>query len=121
MSEDVMDDLVRLYRQSAREAPTERIDTRILRAAATQAKMHRLSRRWLWPMAAAASIALWASVHGLSQAPQGAAGELMPGYRAGRIRADLLQMDVKPPTSDVARYLTGTAIVPDDENKETFP
>lgn len=121
MKEDAIDELLQLYRQSAREAPSAEVDARILHAADVRAKGHQRFRQLLWPLAAAASVLLWASLHGVPQDAQGAAGELVPGYGAGRIRAELLQMDVKPPSSDVAHYLMGTAIDPRDDNKETSP
>jgi hypothetical protein len=120
MSEEAMEDLLQLYRQSAREAPAAQVDARILHAAIAQSKRQR-SRSLLWPLAAAASVLLWASLHGISHEMQGAAGELVPGYGAGRIRAQLLQMDVKPPSSEVARYLMGNALVPHNDHKEISP
>lgn len=121
MSEHAMDELLLLYRQSAREAPAAQVDARILRVAASHARVQQRFRQLLWPLAAAASVLLWSSLRGVSHDVQGGAGERMPGYGAGRLRADLLQMDVRPPSSDVARYLMGAAIVPRDDDKENSP
>lgn len=104
MSGDAMDDVLSIYRRTARETPTPRVDVRILRAADRMATMRRVSRRTLWSLAAAAVLLAWiaasGSSHGTDTVPT-----MDAGLDAGRTRAELLRMDVTPPPSDVGRFL----------------
>ena len=60
MNDDVLDELVALYRQSANETAPRRVDAKVLRAADAR-RMHR-ALPWLG-LTMAASIALWATVY----------------------------------------------------------
>lgn len=93
MSDESVDDLVALYRQSAREAPPPRVDAHILRTA------ERARHVWSWRAAAAlvASLSLGAVYHVL-RAPQQASPAVAgayAGYEEGQIAAYLMSMDVR--------------------------
>ena len=101
---DDLDDVLRLYRNAAREAPTAQMDARILRAADHVSTLRRWRRRAMWPVAIAASLLLWASMHGGTPRPD-MPHDPMAGYDAGRTQAELLRMDVTPPRNDVDSFL----------------
>lgn len=101
---DEMDDLLLLYRQASREAPTPLMDARILRAANRASVFRRWNRHAAWPAAIAAAVLLWAAWHGHPHPPTSTAIP-MAGYDAGASRAELLQMDVTPPGGELDRFL----------------
>ncbi len=108
MSDDSIDDLVALYRRSAREAPAPRVDAHILRVAS---RTQRARNAWLWKAAALAAGVL-AGVVGYvlrMPAPLPQAATVAAGYDDGRIAAYLMRMDVDPPRSPVAQYLLSDA------------
>ncbi|MDR3444211.1 MULTISPECIES: hypothetical protein [unclassified Dyella] len=118
MSNDGMDELLSIYRCTAREAPPPLVDARILRAADRVATMRRIGHRAVWPLAAAALLLIWVVASG----PPHAANLPLTanaGLDAGRTRAELLRMDVMPPPSDLDRFLMSTTPVnstPDTRN-----
>ena len=111
---DDMDELLRLYRHASNKVPATRLDTRILNAADRAAATRRWSRRIAWPAAIAASLLLWT----LWPAP-GHRSHLttdpMAAHDAGRVRNELLQMDVTPPRNEVDQFLQSTNIHPQPE------
>jgi hypothetical protein len=117
MSGDAMDELLSIYRRTAREVPTPLADARILRAADRVATMRRIAHRAVWPLAAAALLLVWV----VARPPHAVGIPLTAnaGLDAGRTRAELLRMDVMPPPSDLDRFLLNTTPVnstPDPRN-----
>jgi hypothetical protein len=108
VSDDSIDDLVALYRRSAREAPAPRVDAHILRVAW---RAQRARNAWFWKAAAlAASVLAGAVCYVLRMpAPLPPATAVAAGYDDGRIAAYLMRMDVDPPRSPIARYLLSDA------------
>lgn len=107
MSDDAMDELLSIYRRTAREGPTPLADARILRAADRVATVRRIGHRAVWPLAAAALLLVWVVA---SRPPHAANLSLTAnaGLDAGRTRAELVRMDVTPPPSDLDRFLLNT-------------
>jgi hypothetical protein len=103
MSDD-MDDLLLLYRNASREAPSPMMDARVLRAADNVASHRRWHRRIAWPAAIAAAVLLWAMTQGEARHPLQTSVSTA-GLDAGTSRVELLRMDVTPPRSDVDRFL----------------
>lgn len=101
---DGMDDLLLLYRQASREAPTPQMDARILRAADQASLPRRRYRHAAWPAAIAAGVLLWAVWQGQAH-PPATRVVAMAGYDAGASRAELLRMDVTPPRDELDRFL----------------
>lgn len=118
MSGDDMDEVLSLYRRSARETPAARVDARILRAADRVAALRRIGHRAAWPLAAAALLLIWV----VASEPRHAddlALTANAGLDAGRTQAELLRMDVTPPPSETDRFLMNTPTVnpfPDTRN-----
>lgn len=106
-----MDDLLRLYRRASNEAPDARIDARILRAAENVSQSRRRWRSIAWPIAMAASLLLFVSLHGAHRASP-SRHDPMAGYDAGRTQADMLRMDVAPPRNEVDRFLMNATSTP---------
>ncbi|MBO9662677.1 hypothetical protein [Dokdonella sp.] len=105
MNDDSIDDLVALYRRSAREAPAARVDAHILR---TAARTHAARGAWIWKAAALAAsvlIGIVCYVLRVSPPPPPPMASAAAGYDEGRIAAYLMRMDVGPPRSPVAQYL----------------
>lgn len=104
------DQLARLYRRHAREAPTKQVDDAILALAVRSAGRQRSlqASRWV-ALALAASAALWIGLHYSAYAPQDTqihvASTLPAGYEEGRTSAFLRSMDIDPPSSAAARAL----------------
>nr|WP_199041966.1 hypothetical protein [Dyella sp. ASV24] len=118
MSDDAMDELLSIYRRTAREVPQPLADARILRAADRVATMRRIGHRAVWPLAAAALLLVWVVAN---RPPHAVDLPLTAnaGLDAGRTRAELLRMDVMPPPSDLDRFLLSTSPVnstPDPRN-----
>lgn len=105
-----LDQLARLYRRHAREAPTKQVDDAILALAARSAGKQRSRQvaRW-FALALAASATLWVGLHDTAPAsqdiPTRMASALPAGYEEGRTSAFLRSMDIDPPTSAAARAL----------------
>lgn len=105
-----LDQLARLYRRHACEAPTQRVDDAILalaaRSAGGQRSLH--MSRWV-ALALAASAALWIGLHDAAPTPPETetrmASALPAGYEEGRTNAFLRSMDIGPPPSAAARAL----------------
>ncbi|NII74458.1 hypothetical protein FHW84_003048 [Dyella sp. SG562] len=89
-NDDVLDELVALYRQSANETAPRRVDAKVLRAA----EARRLHRAWPWlGLAMAASFALWLMVfHAMPMPP---APPVQAHHDA--TATYLLHMDIRPP------------------------
>ena len=110
MSDDVLDQLVVLYRTAARETAAPQMDDRVLRyARQREFRGLRIGAIGLG-LALAASMLLWVSVRrdlGVALAPPAdmAMTSATPGYGEGRTQSYLMQMDVRPPDSPVAQYL----------------
>ena len=104
MNDDSIDDLVALYRRTAREAPAPRVDAHILR---TASRTHAMRGAWLWKAAALAAGMLIGVVCYVLRVPSPSAqvAGIADGYDEGRIAAYLMRMDVGPPRSPVAQYL----------------
>lgn len=106
MNDDSIDDLVALYRRSAREAPAPRVDAHILRVAW---RTHGARNAWIWRAAALAASILIGIVYYVLRVPPSLPSPLTvdagAGYDEGRIAAYLMRMDVGPPRSPVAQYL----------------
>lgn len=111
---DDMDELLKVYRHASNEAPAARIDARILGAADRAALTRRWSRRIAWPAAIAASLLLWAAWPTAGHRSP-VVTDPMAAHDAGRVRNELLQMDVTPPGNDVDRFLQSTNIHPQPE------
>ncbi|WP_458071952.1 hypothetical protein [Rhodanobacter sp. BL-MT-08] len=109
MNDEPLDDLVRLYRKVAQEAPRATVDARILEIAGANRRSRAQTMRWSWLAGAiAAGVMIWLTARHSASAPmpvQHAASSVTPGYLDGRARAYLLQMDVAPPLSPSAQYL----------------
>lgn len=110
MSDDLLDQLVVLYRTAARETAVPKMDDRVLRyAQQREFRGLRIGAIGLG-LALAASMLLWVSmprnpdVVRVSPAVM-AMTSATPGYSEGRTQSYLMQMDVRPPDSPVAEYL----------------
>jgi hypothetical protein len=116
MSKEPLDELIALYRQSAREAPSARIDMRVLSLAERASRRRLKSHAWPWIGAAlAASLMLWLGGYRAMHSPPSALSTPSVGEpSAGKMpsvpiedgtRAYLLHMDIVPPPSPTAQYL----------------
>ncbi|HMH67489.1 MAG TPA: hypothetical protein VK519_06175 [Pinirhizobacter sp.] len=110
MSDDLLDQLVVLYRTAARETAAPQMDDRVLRYA-RQREFRGLGIGAIGlGLALAASMLLWVSMPrdpGVALASPVAMDmtSAAPGYSEGRSQSYLMQMDVRPPDSPVAQYL----------------
>ena len=110
MSDDLLDQLVGLYRTAARETAAPHMDERVLRFA-RQREFRGLGIGAIGlGLALAASMLLWVSIRrdpGVALAsPAGTdTASATPGYSEGRTQSFLMQLDVRPPDSPVAQYL----------------
>jgi hypothetical protein len=107
MNDELLDDLIMLYRQGARERTSPRVD-RLLLAQAERAAKHRLSA---WSVrlvtAAAAMVVLSLAFHAMSARPIAPveSASTAPGGTDDSTRAYLQHMDVMPGASATQQYL----------------
>jgi len=110
-NDDVLDELVALYRQSANETAPRRMDAKVWRAAATARRMHR-ALPWLG-MAIAASFALWLMVYRAMPMPD-------PQAHHNATRTYLLHMDIRPPQQGTDVLARNTTYLYADMSSDTL-
>jgi hypothetical protein len=109
MNDGSLDELVALYRQSAREQSTPSADARILAAAERAGKRH-TPPAWQIGLATAAALLLMLAMHQDTPHPVNTSAHAALAVPASTgddsTAAYLMQMDVVHTSSPVAQYLT---------------